>query len=60
MAVDSLGFGEGLCALPEQLAAAHELAGKIPGSSLPDAARFDREACRFDFANLISGRLSDC
>jgi glucose/mannose-6-phosphate isomerase len=42
MAVDSLGFGEGLCALPEQLAAAHELAGKIPGSSLPDAARFDR------------------
>ncbi len=42
MAVDSLGFGEGLCALPEQLAAAHEVAGKVPGSALPDAAAFDR------------------
>ncbi len=42
MTVDSLGFGEGLCALPEQLAAAHEVAGKVPGSALPDAAAFDR------------------
>jgi glucose/mannose-6-phosphate isomerase len=42
MAVDSLGFGEGLCALPEQLAAAHEVAGKVPGSALPDASAFDR------------------
>jgi len=42
MAVDSLGFGDGLSALPEQLAAAHEVAGKVPGSALPDAAAFDR------------------
>jgi glucose/mannose-6-phosphate isomerase len=42
MAEDTLGFGEALCALPEQLAAAHELAGKVSGSALPDATRFDR------------------
>src|SRR5262245_34858674 len=42
MTVDSLGFGDGLSALPEQLAAAHEVAGKVPGSALPDAASFDR------------------
>lgn len=42
MTVDSLGFGEALCALPEQLAAAHEVAGKVPVSALPDAAAFDR------------------
>jgi glucose/mannose-6-phosphate isomerase len=42
MAVDSLGFGDGLSALPEQLAAAHEVAGKVPGSALPDAGSFDR------------------
>jgi glucose/mannose-6-phosphate isomerase len=41
MTVDSLGFGDALGALPEQLAAAHEVAGKIPGSALPDAAAFD-------------------
>jgi len=42
MVVDSLGFGDALAALPEQLAAAHEVAGKVPGSALPDAAAFDR------------------
>jgi len=42
MAVDSLGFGDALAAMPEQLAAAHELAGKVPASSLPDASAFDR------------------
>jgi glucose/mannose-6-phosphate isomerase len=42
MAVDSLGFGDALAGLPEQLAAAHEVAGKVPASALPDAARFDR------------------
>ena len=42
MAVDSLGFGDALAALPEQLTAAHELAGKVPASALPDAAGFDR------------------
>jgi glucose/mannose-6-phosphate isomerase len=42
MTVDSLGFGESLCALPEQLAAAHEAAGKVPASALPDAAAVDR------------------
>jgi len=42
MAVDSLGFGEALCGLPEQLAAAHEAAGKVAGSALPDAGSFDR------------------
>lgn len=38
---DSLAFGEGLCGLPEQLAHAHELAGKIAADSLPDPAAFD-------------------
>jgi glucose/mannose-6-phosphate isomerase len=42
VAVDSLGFGQGLGALPEQLAAAHEVAGTVPASALPDAAAFDR------------------
>jgi glucose/mannose-6-phosphate isomerase len=42
MAVDSLGFGDGLCGLPEQLASAHELAGKVPASELPDATAVDR------------------
>jgi glucose/mannose-6-phosphate isomerase len=42
MAVDTLGFGDALAALPEQLAAAHEAAGKVPASSLPDATTFDR------------------
>ena len=42
MAVDSLGFGDALAAMPEQLAAAHEVAGKVPASALPDAAAFDR------------------
>jgi glucose/mannose-6-phosphate isomerase len=38
---DSLRFGEALCGIPEQLAAAHEAAGKIPAAALPDAADFD-------------------
>jgi glucose/mannose-6-phosphate isomerase len=42
MAVDSLGFGDELCAFPEQLASAHELAGKVSAAALPDADRFDR------------------
>jgi len=42
MAVDSLGFGDALAAMPEQLAAAHEVAGKVPAAALPDAAAFDR------------------
>jgi glucose/mannose-6-phosphate isomerase len=42
MAVDSLGVGEALCGLPEQLASAHELAGEVPASALPRASAFDR------------------
>src|SRR5689334_8678899 len=42
MTLDSLGFGDALAALPEQLAAAHEAAGKLHASGLPDAANFDR------------------
>jgi len=42
MTIDSLGFGDGLCAFPEQLASAHEVAGKIHASELPEAAAFDR------------------
>ena len=54
MAVDSLGFGERSCAMPEQLAARtaarmesrggsrHEGRRKVPASALPDAAAFDR------------------
>jgi glucose/mannose-6-phosphate isomerase len=42
MTVDTLGFGDALATLPEQLAAAHEVAGKVPASALPDAAAFDR------------------
>jgi glucose/mannose-6-phosphate isomerase len=39
---DTLGLGDALCALPEQLAAAHEVAGRVPAAALPDAGRFDR------------------
>jgi len=42
MVVDTLGVGDALSAMPEQLASAHETAGKVPASSLPDASRFDR------------------
>jgi glucose/mannose-6-phosphate isomerase len=42
MAVDSLRLGDALCSLPEQLASAHEAAGKVAGSALPDASKFDR------------------
>ena len=42
MAVDSLGFGDALATMPEQLASAHEAAGKVPASALPDANAFDR------------------
>ncbi len=41
MATDSLQFGDGLCAMPEQLAAAHEAAGAIDSAALPDPADFD-------------------
>ncbi len=41
MAVDSLHFGDGLSGLPEQLAAAHEHAGALDRSRLPDAAEID-------------------
>ena len=41
MAADSLQFGEALSASPEQLAAAHEFAGKVPSAALPDANDFD-------------------
>ena len=30
---DSLDFGAALCGLPEQLAQAHELAGKLPSAA---------------------------
>jgi glucose/mannose-6-phosphate isomerase len=42
VSVDSLGFGDALAAVPEQLATAHEAAGKVPAAALPDAAGFDR------------------
>jgi glucose/mannose-6-phosphate isomerase len=38
---DSIQFGEALCGMPEQLAAAHEAAGKIDAADLPDAGDFD-------------------
>ena len=38
---DSLSFGEALCEMPEQLAAAHEAAGRIPAAALPAAGDFD-------------------
>jgi glucose/mannose-6-phosphate isomerase len=38
---DSLGFGEALCGMPEQLAAAHEAAGEVDESTLPRAGDFD-------------------
>lgn len=41
MTVDTLDFGEGLCGLPEQLAHAHELAGKIAAHSLPVRGDYD-------------------
>jgi glucose/mannose-6-phosphate isomerase len=41
MVTDSLGFGEALCGMPEQLASAHEAAGKIDSHSLPQASDFD-------------------
>lgn len=41
MAVDSLGFLDAVCALPEQLDAAHELAGALDLSSLPKADAID-------------------
>jgi glucose/mannose-6-phosphate isomerase len=41
MVTDSLGFGEALCGMPEQLAAAHEAAGKIDSHALPLASDFD-------------------
>ncbi|MFN8026717.1 MAG: bifunctional phosphoglucose/phosphomannose isomerase [Acidimicrobiia bacterium] len=41
MPVDTLAFGEALCGLPEQLAAAHEAAGKIDTAKLPSAGDFD-------------------
>jgi glucose/mannose-6-phosphate isomerase len=41
MAVDSMGIGEALCALPEQLAAAHERAGKLDRASLPASSDID-------------------
>jgi glucose/mannose-6-phosphate isomerase len=42
MTVDSLRFGDALAGLPEQLAAAHEVAGKVRASALPDASAFDQ------------------
>src|SRR5262249_4348855 len=42
VAVDTLGVGDALSAMPEQLASAHETAGKVPASALPDATTFDR------------------
>jgi glucose/mannose-6-phosphate isomerase len=41
VAVDSLNVGEALCGMPEQLAAAHEHAGKLDRAALPDAADID-------------------
>ncbi|MEX1008818.1 MAG: bifunctional phosphoglucose/phosphomannose isomerase [Acidimicrobiia bacterium] len=41
MAVDSLNVGQALCSIPEQLASAHERAGKIDRSKLPAADDFD-------------------
>ncbi len=38
---DTIGVAEALCSLPEQLARAHEQAGRIPSSALPDPAGFD-------------------
>ena len=38
---DSLDFGEALCGLPEQLAHAHELAGKLPAAAIPARDDFD-------------------
>jgi len=41
MTTDTLHFGEGLRGLPEQLAHAHEVAGKIAARSLPDRGDYD-------------------
>ncbi len=38
---DTLAFGDGLCALPEQLAAAHELAGTLAADTIPARDDFD-------------------
>jgi glucose/mannose-6-phosphate isomerase len=42
VALDTIGLGEALAGLPEQLATAHELAGEVPASALPDPGAFDR------------------
>jgi len=42
MTVDTMGVGAALAALPEQLASAHERAGGIDGSQLPDRADVDQ------------------
>ena len=44
MTTDSLRFGEGLCGLPEQLARAHEQAGKLPADALPTREDYDNVA----------------
>jgi glucose/mannose-6-phosphate isomerase len=41
---DTLGFLDAVCALPEQLAAAHELAGAIDPAAFPRAADLDHVA----------------
>jgi glucose/mannose-6-phosphate isomerase len=41
VAVDSLGVGEALCSMPEQLAAAHEQAGRLDHADLPRTGDFD-------------------
>jgi len=41
MATDSLGYGDALAGLPEQLAAAHEAAGEVDARLLPDPAQLD-------------------
>ena len=41
MPTDSLNLGDALSAMPEQLAASHETAGKVPSALLPAASAFD-------------------
>jgi glucose/mannose-6-phosphate isomerase len=41
---DSLGIAAALCGLPEQLARAHEQAGRIDATRLPDPSSFDNIA----------------
>jgi glucose/mannose-6-phosphate isomerase len=57
MPVDSLGFGDALATLPEQLATAHEAAGTIPAASLPDAGDFDRIVTLGMGGSGISGNI---